>query len=102
MTGLALFFGNAIYSFEGIGMVKKNTRVVSFTSYTFVYIQVLPLENKMKKPENFKKVLYLGMLITVFLYVSVGTIGYATYGDSIKASITLNLKPSYNHIVESM
>ncbi len=56
----------------------------------------------MKRPENFKKVLYLGMLITVFLYVSVGTLGYATYGDSIQASITLNLELSFNKIVESM
>lgn len=56
----------------------------------------------MRNPKNFKKVLYLGMVITVFLYIFVGTIGYATYGDSIKASITLNLELSYDSIAESM
>ncbi len=56
----------------------------------------------MKKPKDFKPVLYEGMAFTVFLYVSVGTLGYATYGDSIQASITLNLEIRKNEIAESM
>lgn len=72
---LPLYFGTAIYAFEGIGVV-------------------LPLENNMKTPQDFgglTGVLNTGMVIVACLYTAVGFFGYLKYGDHVAASITLNL-----------
>lgn len=72
---LPLYFGTAIYAFEGIGVV-------------------LPLENNMKTPQAFgglTGVLNTGMVIVAALYTAVGFFGYLKYGDNVASSITLNL-----------
>lgn len=72
---LPLYFGTAIYAFEGIGVV-------------------LPLENNMRNPQDFigfTGVLNTSMVIVACLYTSVGFFGYLKYGKNVKGSITLNL-----------
>ncbi|XP_021703414.1 proton-coupled amino acid transporter-like protein CG1139 isoform X2 [Aedes aegypti] len=72
---LPLYFGTAVYAFEGIGIV-------------------LPLENNMKTPEDFggwTGVLNTGMVIVACLYTAVGFFGYLKYGEGVQGSITLNL-----------
>ncbi|KAB0399177.1 hypothetical protein E2I00_000493 [Balaenoptera physalus] len=67
-----LFFGTAIFTFEGVGMV-------------------LSLKNQMKHPQQFSFVLYLGMSLVIILYICLGTLGYMKFGSNTQASITLNL-----------
>ncbi|KAI8798036.1 proton-coupled amino acid transporter 2 [Biomphalaria glabrata] len=72
---LPLFFGTAIFAVEGISLV-------------------LPLENKMRSPQDFGGwfgVLNLGLVITICLYAAVGFYGYLQFGEDVKASITLSL-----------
>jgi proton-coupled amino acid transporter len=70
-----LYFGTALYAFEGIGMI-------------------LPLENKMKNPGDFGGlfgVLNVSMFIVGLSYLAVGFFGYLKYGHESVGSITLNL-----------
>lgn len=73
---LPLYFGTAIYAFEGIGVV-------------------LPLENNMKNPQDFGGcwgVLNMGMIFVATLYIAVGFFGYLKYGDlAVQGSVTLLL-----------
>uniref|UniRef100_A0A090X894 Putative vesicular inhibitory amino acid transporter n=1 Tax=Ixodes ricinus TaxID=34613 RepID=A0A090X894_IXORI len=75
---LPLYFGTAIYAFEGIGIV-------------------LPLENEMQNPQDFvgiNGVLNTGMMIVVCLYTAIGFFGYLKYGSDVRGSITLNFPAS--------
>lgn len=72
---LPLYFGTAIYAFEGIGVI-------------------LPLENQMKTPQDMKGwngVLNTSMIIISCLYIGFGFFGYLKFGEAAQGSITLNL-----------
>lgn len=59
-----------------------------------VDMQVLPLKNEMKNPNNFNKplgVLNVGMVIVGFMFVAIGFLSYLKYGDDVAGSVTLNL-----------
>ena len=80
-AGLPLYFSNAIYAFEGIGVV-------------------LPLENQMEEPSKMGGkfgVINIAMGTVTILYMMMGFFGYWQYANvdgGIKGSITLNL-PAY-------
>ncbi|GFS96313.1 hypothetical protein NPIL_248052 [Nephila pilipes] len=84
---LPLYFGTAMYAFEGIGVV-------------------LPLENAMATPEDFggiNGVLNTGMVVVACLYTGVGFYGYLKYGDDVKPSITFSLpQESVSEIIRLM
>ena len=72
---LPLYFGTAVFAFEGISLV-------------------LPLQKNMRSPHDFRGwagVLNTGMVIVSALYFAVGFYGYLKYGADTKGSITLNL-----------
>ncbi|KFB42520.1 AGAP000540-PA-like protein [Anopheles sinensis] len=82
---LPLFFGTAIFAFEGIALV-------------------LPLQNEMKNPNDFRKpfgVLNLGMVFIVALFTVFGFIGYLKWGEAVEGSMTLNL-PDNEMLAESV
>lgn len=74
---LPLYFGTAIFAFEGIALV-------------------LPLHNAMRKPSDFGRplgVLNVGMAIVTVIFTVLGFLGYLKWGDNVKSSLTLNLPP---------
>ena len=79
-----LYFGTAIYAFEGIGVV-------------------LPLENQMRTPRDMRGwngVLNTSMTIVTCLYIAVGFFGYLKYGEDVQGSITLNLPVDQWYVIK--
>lgn len=75
LLDLPLFFGTAIYAFEGIGII-------------------LPIKKAMREPSAFggsSGVLNTAMTIVTTLYIGMGFFGYLRYGDSVQGNIALNL-----------
>ncbi|KMZ10285.1 proton-coupled amino acid transporter-like protein CG1139 isoform X1 [Drosophila simulans] len=72
---LALFFGTALFSYEGIALI-------------------LPLRNSMRRPEKFSTrfgVLNSTMFFTTALFIFTGFVSYVRWGEEVAGSITLNL-----------
>ena len=75
LSSLPLFFGTAIFAFEGIALI-------------------LPLQNAMKEPKKFVGllgVMNIGMILVSVIYVLIGFFGYWKYGERTAGSLTLNL-----------
>jgi len=71
--GIPIFFGMAVYTYEGIGLV-------------------VPMRRAMKSPKAYHLVLDIGYICVTILFLLFGAIGYAAYGDHTDPnSITLNL-----------
>lgn len=68
----ALFIGTAIFTFEGIGLI-------------------IPVQETMKHPEKFPRVLGGVMIVITVIFVSMGALCYAAYGSDTKTVVILNL-----------
>jgi len=69
---LPVFFGCAVFSFEGIGLV-------------------LPIQYAMQHPSHFPAILRQAMLILAVLFASFSFIGYAAYGNETADMITFSI-----------
>ena len=77
-----LFIGTAIFTFEGIGLI-------------------IPIQESMRKPSQFPKVLGIVMVIITVIFTSIGALSYAAYGSTTKTVIILNL-PQDDKFVNSI
>ncbi|KAJ1514635.1 neutral amino acid transporter [Coelomomyces lativittatus] len=72
LDGFALYYGIALYTFEGIGLV-------------------VPITQSMKNPEKFPTVCALSMVVTVLIYLFVASLGAFAYGLNDKQLVLENL-----------
>lgn len=67
-----LFIGTAIFTFEGIGLI-------------------IPVQESMRNPEKFPRVLLVVMIIITVIFTVMGAISYAAYGSKTETVVLLNL-----------
>lgn len=88
-----MFFGLAMYSYEGQTMVREfHHRNEKYSGW--VLAQILPIENKMRYPEEFTRncgVLPTLMGLVTALYTSIGFYGYTAFGDKTLGTLPLNM-----------
>jgi solute carrier family 36 (proton-coupled amino acid transporter) len=77
-----LFIGTAIFTFEGIGLI-------------------IPIQESMKSPTKFPKVMFIVMIIITTLFIVMGAVSYAAYGSKTETVVLLNL-PQDNKLVNSV
>jgi proton-coupled amino acid transporter len=84
------FIGISMYAYEGQTMVGACIRTPR------THAQILPVENKLRHPEDFRHncgVLPTTMALSTILLTAVGFFGYTAFGDKTAATISLNLPP---------
>jgi proton-coupled amino acid transporter len=72
LQSFPLFIGTAMFAFEGICLV-------------------LPIAESMKHPEQFNRVVEIGVLVVAAIFMSIGTLGYFALGSKVETNIFLNL-----------
>jgi solute carrier family 36 (proton-coupled amino acid transporter) len=77
-----LFIGTAIFTFEGIGLI-------------------IPIQESMKQPEKFPRVMFVVMIIITTLFIVMGAVSYAAYGSKTETVVLLNL-PQDNKLVNGV
>lgn len=77
-----LFIGTAIFTFEGIGLI-------------------IPIQESMKHPQKFPKVMFVVMIIITTLFITMGAVSYAAYGSKTETVVLLNL-PQDNKMVNGV
>lgn len=77
-----LFIGTAIFTFEGIGLI-------------------IPIQESMRHPEKFPKVLFVVMVIITVIFTVMGAVSYAAYGSKTETVVLLNL-PQNNKLVNGV
>ncbi|KUJ19732.1 amino acid transporter [Mollisia scopiformis] len=77
-----LTIGSAIFTFEGIGLI-------------------LPIQQSMKQPEKFERLLFIVMILITIIFASVGILSYSTFGDKTTVEIISNL-PQDSKIVNTV
>jgi len=77
-----LFIGTAIFTFEGIGLI-------------------IPIQESMKQPEKFPKVMFAVMIIITTLFTVMGAVSYAAYGSKTETVVLLNM-PQDNRLVNGV
>ncbi|KAI0138849.1 vacuolar amino acid transporter 3 [Pestalotiopsis sp. NC0098] len=77
-----LFIGTAIFTFEGIGLI-------------------IPIQESMKQPTKFPKVMFIVMIIITTLFITMGAVSYAAYGSKTETVVLLNL-PQDNKLVNGV
>ena len=75
----SLFIGTAVFTFEGIGLI-------------------LPIQDGMRRPQDFPRVLFIVMIITAVLFTGMGALSYATFGAATKTVVLLNLPQDYKFV----
>ncbi|KKA29447.1 hypothetical protein TD95_003114 [Thielaviopsis punctulata] len=77
-----LFIGTAIFTFEGIGLI-------------------IPIQESMKQPSKFPKVMFVVMVIITVLFTTMGAVSYAAYGSKTETVVLLNL-PQNSRMVNTV
>ncbi|EAS28384.3 amino acid transporter [Coccidioides immitis RS] len=67
-----LLIGTAIFTYEGVGLI-------------------IPIQESMKRPQQFPRVLALCMIVITVIFLSSGVLGYATFGSATETVVLLNL-----------